>query len=475
MGALEAVIAASANRLRRTNSPVITNPTIVDSAGKTLVGISRNRVTTYWADTTSATVGQLYTSTDDGVTFSAGWMATPFPNSVLAIAETPQGELLISTYSNGSRGKIMRTTGWDARTGPGNWGSEVVAASDFGNHFRPWNLNNQIGNGDLIFLCEYGKNSGPADKQARNAYLSRDDGRTFVTVFDLFSVQPGIAGAGYDVTATGYHNHCAIVDPWTGRVWISIGDNNDAIFYSDDLHQTQIILDAVTTSGSATVTTADTGRTTFTSADVGQLVMCANVPYGTTIAAVVDKRTVTLSANATATATGVKFGWGKSTWKKLHSGRGGHFQVTAMVATPNNVFAGSDGFPGGVHRIRKGAGQVVPIIENAIRVNTGTSTSTVCNYAYRPSTENAVTLISLAVAGSGAPTEPGLLLATLDEERWFTLWADTAKPGPGSGFLICVHTALGNVLGMITSNRTGSGTQIFRAPMPMFPNAQPWS
>lgn len=475
MGALEAVIAAGVNRLRRTNAPLITNPTIVDCGGKELVGISRDRVTTFWADNTSATSGQFFTSTDDGVTFSAGWMSTPFNAQVIAIAETPMGELLISTYGNGSRGRIYRTVSWEARTVPGNWGTEVITASDFANHLRPWNLNNQIGNGDLLFICEYGKNGGVSTGQARAAWLSRDDGKTFVQVWDLFSAVPGIAGAGFDSAVTGYHNHCAIVDPWTGRCWISVGDNDDAIFYSDDLNKTQIIADAATTTGSPTLTSADTVRNTFNSADVGALVMGPGIPYGTTIAAVVDKRTVTISANATVTATGVKLAWGKSTWKKVHGGRGGLFQVTGLVATPHNIFCGSDGYPGGVHRIRKGSSQVAPIIENAMRVNSGTSTSTLCNYAYRAATEKAVTLIAMQVAGSGGATEPGRLLATIDEERWFTIWSDTTKPGPTSGFRIAVHTALGNVLGMINSNRTGTGIQIFRAPMPMFPNAQPWS
>ena len=62
--------------------------------------------------------------------------------------------------------------------------------------------------------------------------------------------------------------------------------------------------DGASTSGSPTFTSA---TALFVSRDVGKTLNCANYPGGTTILAVVDGRTVTLSNNATATGTALSF------------------------------------------------------------------------------------------------------------------------------------------------------------------------
>lgn len=64
----------------------------------------------------------------------------------------------------------------------------------------------------------------------------------------------------------------------------------------------RIAADGVTTSASATVTSATMA---FTQADVGAKVSGTGVPAGATIASVTNATTATLSANATATGTGV--------------------------------------------------------------------------------------------------------------------------------------------------------------------------
>jgi hypothetical protein len=65
---------------------------------------------------------------------------------------------------------------------------------------------------------------------------------------------------------------------------------------------TRTVTDGATTSGSATITSA-TGA--FTQGDVGAAVSGAGIPAGTTIASVTNGTTAVMSANATATATGV--------------------------------------------------------------------------------------------------------------------------------------------------------------------------
>ena len=64
------------------------------------------------------------------------------------------------------------------------------------------------------------------------------------------------------------------------------------------------INDAVTTSGSATLTSAAEGG--FTAAYVGTLLTGAGIPAGTTIASVASATSLTMSAAATATGTGVR-------------------------------------------------------------------------------------------------------------------------------------------------------------------------
>lgn len=63
-----------------------------------------------------------------------------------------------------------------------------------------------------------------------------------------------------------------------------------------------IYTDAATTSGSATLTSI---KAEFRALDVGKSITGPGIPGGTTILSLTDSRTVVLSANATATATGV--------------------------------------------------------------------------------------------------------------------------------------------------------------------------
>ena len=65
---------------------------------------------------------------------------------------------------------------------------------------------------------------------------------------------------------------------------------------------TRFVTDGVTTNADATVTSATAG---FTSYDVGKKISGAGIPAATTILSVTNATTIELSANATATATGV--------------------------------------------------------------------------------------------------------------------------------------------------------------------------
>lgn len=70
------------------------------------------------------------------------------------------------------------------------------------------------------------------------------------------------------------------------------------------------VSDAVTTSGSATLTSATAA---FSSADIGASVAGVNIPTGTTIQSVSNSTTVTLSANATASTSNAMVTFGATT------------------------------------------------------------------------------------------------------------------------------------------------------------------
>lgn len=89
-----------------------------------------------------------------------------------------------------------------------------------------------------------------------------------------------------------------------GMAW-SPENGNDAVAWDPCLPgPIGMFFDGATTNASATFTSA-TGA--FTGADIGRTLVSANVPAGTTIVAVTNATTVTLSANATATSTGQQF------------------------------------------------------------------------------------------------------------------------------------------------------------------------
>jgi hypothetical protein len=75
------------------------------------------------------------------------------------------------------------------------------------------------------------------------------------------------------------------------------------------------VADGATTNGSPTVTSATAA---FTSADVGRTISGAGIPAGSTIIAVGSATSVTISQNATATATGVSITIGRATKPTFH-------------------------------------------------------------------------------------------------------------------------------------------------------------
>ena len=91
--------------------------------------------------------------------------------------------------------------------------------------------------------------------------------------------------------------------------------------------KSRTVTDAVTTSGSATLTSSTAA---FTSADIGASVAGVNIPTGTTIQSVSNSTTVTLSADATASTSNAMVTFGATTVVYSISGN-------SIVRTENGV------------------------------------------------------------------------------------------------------------------------------------------
>jgi len=131
-------------------------------------------------------------------------------------------------------------------------------------------------------------------------YLSRDvkrsysvtatnNGQTVTCIMPNYIIKSGDPEAVTDSTTIGQRRTPVVTGPPYKAV-VNYGTRN-----------TRTVLDAVTTTGSKTVTSATAA---FSSADVGNPVSCTMIAAGTTIASVASATSMTLSANATGTGSG---------------------------------------------------------------------------------------------------------------------------------------------------------------------------
>ena len=153
-------------------------------------------------------------SLDDGATWNAN------PNALhagtQAVRDLPDGEILVSAGTN--PGKLYRSNGWAVNKQTATF-TEVLTASSpnvyFHNGYGLW-----VGENGLVLAAEYG--SKVAGANARYVYLSRDHGATWATIFDIGG-------------AVETHIHGVAYDKWWRRIWVSTGDVQRGLHYSDDL------------------------------------------------------------------------------------------------------------------------------------------------------------------------------------------------------------------------------------------------
>lgn len=75
---------------------------------------------------------------------------------------------------------------------------------------------------NIVILCSYGLN---AERGANEVYLSTDSGTTWKKIFTGTIIGDPLM----------YHLHDVCYDPYRNRIWLAVGDNNNAnIFYTDD-------------------------------------------------------------------------------------------------------------------------------------------------------------------------------------------------------------------------------------------------
>ena len=127
------------------------------------------------------------------------------------------------------------SSGYDPLDPSGTTWTKAAGISDRARRIRftgSWSISTH---GPIILLAEYGPKQGQPDvlpgEHARYVYLSTDYGRTWSTIFDLDTDVPHDA-------ADGHHVHGVAWDPYWDRIWITWGDNDNGVAYSDDLGET---------------------------------------------------------------------------------------------------------------------------------------------------------------------------------------------------------------------------------------------
>jgi hypothetical protein len=449
-----------------TAAPNLATPAITDSP-IAVVGMSRDRKTLIGASTTAPY--QLHYSTNDGTTWSAGLLNSAETAQIIGAVETDNMELLIVPAQSWF---LARTSGWTDRTMAGGTitSTHLMSTRASGIYARPqWGL---VNHGEISLLAEYGaKSNSPLGNNARYVYMSKDDTR-FVPIFDIQANAGALEGLEINPVSGGYHCHAVEYDPWANRIWVTGGDNNDWIVYSDDAADLDIWSDAATTSGSTTLTVASTTTTTFTSRSVGKPIRGAGIPAGTTIASVTDYRTAVLSAAATATASNVLINVGPITWVVYHYGRSGRFQVTGIVPAPEGVYFGADGYPTGFHFAQRNqsGGNKPGRIKNKF-MTAAYSTGVGQHLQMGAFRAKDIADPPILITGVSNTTGVGGYLALIHPNGHgvWKLWDDPWTTNAFESIVQVFHTYNGNIVGSIQSARTASGWQMFKVPMPKLP------
>lgn len=333
--------------------------------------------------------------------------------------------------------------------------------------------------GELCFAWEYGqKTNATAGNNAVLGWMSKDFGQKWVQVWNVLGT-PGPNISNW--VSGGYHCHGVAIDPWNGgRIWSSHGDNMQGIWYSDDLPNLQIWED-LTTANASTALTGSSSNNYFSSADVGAAVWGTNIPAGTTIQSVTNAYTAVLNQAATGASSSLPIGVGPITWTKFHFFESGRWQTVGIIPAPDAVYFGSDGYPTGINRSRRGVGNhgnAQSRIESLLQTAAyETGTGHLLTTGQFRAQKLADAPIVFGFTPNDTATGGAIALVHPSGRKAWTVWTgDTTLHGASTlplGVEQVFYTANGNIVanlcGFISSATVSQAT--FKMPMPILPSA----
>lgn len=164
----------------------------------------------------------LASSKDGGRTATRGHT---FPEPIHAIVVSAN-RIIVSTWDMTATGIGKIYVGDKSKGVVGPFEEKItMRANVYATHFG---MNTYYdGNRNIVLINEYGKKTLPDN--ARRTYLSTDGGDTF-----------NVIRTGEEIADT--HNHAVVYDPYTSRIWVSVGDepnvDTGAVYFSENFGKT---------------------------------------------------------------------------------------------------------------------------------------------------------------------------------------------------------------------------------------------
>lgn len=376
------------------------NATLTAKVPKTIMtSISKDR--THGWGYTSNTLDETW---DDGETWDT--IHTFSGESIDAVKEMGDGELLIVTAGSGAFRKVWRTVGKDT--------TNMTMVECFAGHAAgvkftsSWSI---FTHENMVLVADYGPKAGsgwsgvegivPEGDNARYVRVSLNNGKTWKTIFDLNEFLPS---KGYPIE--GSHVHGIAYDKWWDRLWLSFGDNaynTGGVLFSDDFGKT------------------------WNWANEGK----------------VDKDNPALSPpNSTC-------------------------QVVGIIPIEGSILFGTDTSPNGVLKIDRVQGKKLSKyrIEVGFAIDSEPMTTHLCQGIYRASDDHPV----FFAFGSELTSSPSCIVATWDGVTFKKVWEDTVNQPAGFGLRsVIAPTIRGNLIAAHNDTRISGKWSELKGKAPIY-------